>query len=188
MDTTSIVILAFALSMDALAVSICNGLLVEKLRFWYALRIALFFGLFQALMPVLGWAVGCTISDFIRAFDHWIAFGLLAFIGIKMIVESRSKQKDHQSKNCRHFPTLLLLAVATSIDALAAGIGFACLRMSIIGPVAVIGVITFLVCLAGVYFGNRSSRFLGDKFELAGGVILIGIGIKIVAEHLIKGI
>ena len=180
--------MAFALSMDALAVSITNGLIIKKLQFRHALRIAVFFGLFQAIMPVLGWAAGYTFREMICAFDHWIALGLLSFIGIKMIVESRRLGKDEETKDCQHLPTLLIMAVATSIDALAVGISFAFLEVSIIGPIVIIGAITFAVCLAGVYVGNRSGHFFEGKFELAGGVILIGIGIKIAVEHIVKNI
>ncbi len=188
MDTLSIIITAFALSMDALAVSICNGLMIKKLLFRSALRIAVFFGAFQAIMPVLGWAAGYTFREMICAFDHWIAFGLLSFIGIKMIAESRCEKSKKKPKDCRHLPTLLVMSVATSIDALAVGISLAFLKVSIIRPVVIIGLVTFAVCLGGVYLGNRSGRFFGDKFELAGGIILIGIGIKIAVEHIVRQI
>lgn len=188
MDTLSIVAMAFALSMDALAVSVSNGLIIKKLHFRHALRIAVFFGFFQAIMPVLGWAAGYTFREMIRAFDHWIALGLLCFIGTKMILESRRIGNDVESKNCQHLPTLLLMALATSVDALAVGISFAFLELNIIRPVLIIGLITFAVCLAGVYLGNRSGHFFEGRFELAGGVLLIGIGIKIAVEHIIRHI
>lgn len=188
MDNVSIVITAFALSMDALAVSVCNGLVIEKLQFRYALRMAVLFGFFQAIMPIVGWAAGYSFREMMCAFDHWIALGLLSFIGIKMIIESRRTVAGNEKKDCRHLPTLLIMAFATSVDALAVGISFACLKVSIIRPALIIGAITFAVCLAGVYAGNRSGRFLGDKLELAGGIILIGIGIKIAVEHVVLNI
>lgn len=188
MDTLTIVATALALSMDALAVSITNGLIIKKLHFGHALRIAVAFGLFQAVMPVIGWAAGYTFRDMIQAYDHWIALGLLAFIGIKMIVESRRMDEKDESKNCQHLPTLFLMALATSIDALAVGISFAFLEINIMVPVIVIGGITFAVCLAGVYLGNRSGHFFEGKLELIGGIILIGIGIKIAVEHIVRHI
>lgn len=187
-DTLSIVAMACALSMDALAVSICNGLNINRLQFRHALRIAVFFGLFQAIMPIIGWAAGYTFREMICAFDHWIAFGLLSFIGIKMIIESRRLGAEGEPKDCQHLPTLLLMSLATSIDALAVGISFAFLKLSIVLPVVIIGAVTFAVCLAGVYVGDRFGRFFEGKFELAGGVILIGIGIKIAVEHIVKDI
>ena len=121
--------------MDALAVSISNGLITKELQFRKALRIAICFGLFQAIMPVLGWAAGYTFREMICAFDHWIALGLLSFIGIKTIVEYRCLGKDEETEDCQYLPTLLLMALATRIDALAVGISFAFLQVSIIGPV-----------------------------------------------------
>jgi putative Mn2+ efflux pump MntP len=188
MDILSIIAMALALSMDAMAVSISNGLMIKQLQFGHALRIAVFFGFFQAIMPILGWAAGYTFRELIRAFDHWIALGLLSVIGIKMIVESRRLGEEEEQKDCQHLPTLFLMAIATSIDALAVGISFAFLKVSIIGPVLIIGLVTFAVCLAGVYVGNRSGHFFEGKFELIGGLILIGIGIKIAIEHIVKNI
>ncbi len=188
MDILSIVATAVGLSMDAFAVSITNGLIIKALDFKNAARIALFFGLFQAIMPVIGWAAGYTFRDMIKAYDHWIALGLLAFIGVKMIVESRSLDRKKESKDCRHLPTLLLLSVATSIDALAVGFSFAFLEMNIIVPVLIIGGITFSLCLAGVYIGNRFGHFFEGKLELIGGIILVGIGVRIAIEHCIRRI
>jgi manganese efflux pump family protein len=188
MDTLSIIVTALALSMDALAISITNGLVIKRLHFGHALRIAVAFGLFQAIMPVLGWAAGYTFRDMIQAFDHWIALGLLGIIGAKMIVESRCMDADEKPKDCQHFPTLLIMAIATSIDALAVGISFAFLEINIIVPAAIIGGITFAVCLAGVYVGNRSGHFFEGKLELIGGIILVGIGIKMAVEHVVKQI
>ena len=181
--------IALGLSMDALAVSVTNGCIVTDLKFRYALRIAFFFGLFQALMPVLGWIAGSSFRAYIQDFDHWVAFGLLLLVGGKMIREALSSTDAEDSKiNCLHFPTLLLLSVATSIDALAVGISFAMLDMVILVPVSIIGVITFVNCLIGTQIGSRAGRFLEGKLEFVGGCILILIGIKIVIEHSVKNI
>lgn len=170
--------------MDALSVSVTNGCIIKELKPRHAFRIAFFFGFFQAMMPVIGWAMGSLFYSYIRSFDHWIAFGLLFFIGIKMIYESFKKDEEKKQKDCRHYPTLLILSLATSIDALAVGVSFALLDVQIIFPAAVIGIITFIVCLAGVFVGNRIGQFFENRLELAGGIILIGIGVKILVEHL----
>ncbi|TFG65001.1 MAG: manganese efflux pump [Spirochaetales bacterium] len=189
MNLLSIIGVALGLSMDAFAVSVANGFMIKELKFRHVLTIALSFGLFQAIMPVLGWAAGSLFSSFIMQVDHWVAFGLLAFVGGKMIYESQKKEEpgcEEGKKDCTHFPTLLLLSLATSIDALAVGLTFAFLDILIILPVVIIGGITFVVCLAGVYIGEKTGHLFENKFELIGGVIIIGIGIKIVIEHLLK--
>ncbi|KPJ86344.1 MAG: hypothetical protein AMS17_12795 [Spirochaetes bacterium DG_61] len=188
MDLLLIVSIALGLSLDAFAVSVANGILIHQLKFSHAFRISLFFGAFQAVMPLIGWAAGSYFSPYIMQFDHWIAFGLLAFIGGKMIVESRSLDRDCSGVDCSHFPTLLLLSVTTSIDALAVGLSFAILDVHILLPVAVIGIVTFVVCITGVYAGNRIGHLFENRFELAGGIILIGIGLKILIEHLVQHI
>lgn len=179
---------AIALSMDALSVSVINGFTIKKLHFQHAFRIAFSFGLFQALMPLIGWAAGRTFSVYIEKYDHWVAFLLLLFIGSKMIFESFSMDEECDSKSCLHLPTLLLLSIATSIDALAVGLSFAFLRISIIQPVLIIGLVTFVICLCGVYIGNKIGHFFEKKLELAGGIILILIGLKILIEHLFFGV
>lgn len=191
MDILSIFGMAVGLAMDAFAVSVANGLLIRQLYFGSAFRIAFSFGLFQALMPVIGWAVGHSFRTLIQAYDHWVAFGLLAIIGVKMIIESRcldDRDEEREKKDCRDLPTLLLLSVATSIDALAVGLSFAFLNVSIAVPAVIIGAITFALCLAGVYIGNRSGHFFEGKFELIGGIILVGIGVKIAVQHIAQQI
>ena len=188
LDLVTILGIAIAVSMDALVVSITNGFMMREFKVQHALRIAFFFGLFQALMPLIGWLAGISLASYIRTFDHWIAFGLLLVIGIKMLWECRKMDSDSSSRDCLHFPTLLLLSVATSIDALAVGISFALLDTAIFYPIAVIGAITFIICFIGVAVGSRITGFHGGKLEAAGGIILIIIGIKILLEHLIKGI
>ena len=188
MDILVIIGTAIGLSMDALAVSVTNGFIIKQLQFKHAIRVALSFGAFQAIMPVIGWAAGFTFREVIQAYDHWIAFGLLGFIGVKMIIESRQLDRKKETKNCQHLPTLLVLSVATSIDALAVGISFAFLQINIVGPAVIIGCITFSFCLAGIYIGNRSGHFFESKLELIGGIILLAIGTKIALEHIIKHI
>ena len=173
--------------MDALAVSVANGCIIRDLKMRHAFLIAGFFGLFQAIMPLAGWAVGLSFSSFICRYDHWIAFGLLGFIGGKMIWESVKMGRQCEERNALHFPTLLLLSLATSIDALAVGLSFAMLDISIIGPVLIIGGVTFILCFAGIFVGNRMGHFFENRLELAGGVILIGIWVKILLEHLLNG-
>lgn len=191
METPHLNLLAVAgigvgLSMDALAVSVTTGSLVETLRLRDAFRMAFCFGLFQAIMPIIGWTAGLSFRSYIQDFDHWVAFGLLSAIGFKMIWESRPDSEALEpNDNCLHFPTLLLLSLATSIDALAVGISFALLETSIAVPVAIIGGLTFVLCLIGTQVGNKVSHLFEHRLELIGGVILIAIGIEIVAEHLI---
>ncbi len=189
MDLINIIAIAVALSMDALAVSVVNGFIIKNLRYTHALRIAFFFGLFQAVMPLLGWAAGFCFRGYIESFDHWIAFSLLAFIGGKMIYESTIVKKDvcetgENRKSCLDFTTLIMLSVATSIDALAVGISFSVLHINIIQPVIIIGAVTFVICLAGVYIGDRVGHFFEDKLEIAGGVILIIMGLRILFTHM----
>lgn len=179
-----------SLAMDAFAVSICKGLTMKKVNWTHALIIALFFGGFQALMPLIGWTLGTQLSVYITPVDHWIAFALLAFIGGKMLWDAlHEDDKEKQGIEKKDNPTLdmkelVLLAIATSIDALAVGITFAFLGVDIWIAVASIGIVTFAFSFAGVAIGNH----FGSKFEkpatIVGGVVLILIGIKILIEHL----
>jgi putative Mn2+ efflux pump MntP len=179
-----IALIGLGLAMDAFAVSVSSGIAIKCLKFRHALRIAFLFGLFQALMPVIGWLAGTSLKVYVESFDHWIAFGLLAFVGAKMIYEA--VWLDEAEKKCDplNMAVLLGLAVATSIDALAVGISFAFLNIGIASPALVIGGITFLVCLGGVYLGHRIGDRMGSKMEVIGGSILILMGIKILLEHL----
>ncbi|MBW1854764.1 MAG: manganese efflux pump MntP family protein [Thermodesulfobacteriota bacterium] len=185
MDIVSIVIIAVGLAMDAFAVSITSGITIKRLHINHALKIALFFGLFQAFMPIIGWLAGLSLRDYISAIDHWIAFGLLSFIGCKMIYESITVQSNKKEINPLNVYVLLVLSVATSIDALAVGISFAFLKVSIVTPVIIIGTVTFLLSYLGVYIGDRIGHFFENKIEIAGGILLIGIGIKILVEGLV---
>lgn len=169
--------------MDALAVSITSGITIKDLRTSNALTIALFFGSFQAFMPVMGWLAGLGAREFITGIDHWIAFGLLSLIGGKMIFESTrigSKEKEIDPLNIY---VLLILAIATSIDALAVGLSLSFLKMAIVIPAIIIGTVTFSLSFIGVFVGNISGHFFENNIEIIGGLILIGIGIKILIEH-----
>lgn len=184
MDMLNILFIAFGLAMDAFAVSITSGLTIKNLKIKHAFRIALFFGLFQAIMPLIGWLSGLTIKDFVMSIDHWIAFILLSFIGCKMIYESTKIESEKIKTNPLNMYTLLILSIATSIDALAVGISFAFLLVSIITPILIIGVVTFILSFIGVFIGNLKGHLFEGKIEIFGGVILIGIGLKILIEHL----
>ena len=179
-----LMVIAIGLSMDAFAVSMCKGLSMRRLNYVHAVIIALFFGAFQALMPLTGWALGIQFSSYIESFDHWVAFVLLVFIGIKMIKEAFSRDEEEKHCSSLDIKELIILSVATSIDALAAGISFACLSVSILPSCATIGLTTFVICTAGVLLGNRFGAKYKDKAEFFGGVILVAIGIKILLEHL----
>jgi len=183
MDITSIVLIAFGLAMDAFAVSITSGITIKQLKINSVMKIALFFGFFQAIMPIVGWLAGLSLRNFISEIDHWIAFGLLSFIGCKMIYESITIQSSEKEINPLNVYVLLVLSVATSIDALAVGLSFAILKISIVTPVVIIGTITFALSFLGVFIGNRIGHFFENKIEIAGGLLLIGIGIKILVEH-----
>ncbi|MDO9542414.1 MAG: manganese efflux pump MntP family protein [Kiritimatiellia bacterium] len=184
MTLISIFFIAVGLALDAFAVSVACGLAVKPLRLSYAFRIAFFFGVFQAFMPVVGWAAGVSLRLIIASFDHWIAFILLFAIGCKMIYESFGNEKKNFRGNAVSLGGLLVLSLATSIDAFAVGISFAFLKEMIFLPASIIGVVTFALCLAGVWLGNRFGHIFENKFEIAGGLILIGIAIKILVSHL----
>ena len=170
--------------MDAFAVAVACGLAVKPFRPIYAFRIAFSFGAFQTFMPVIGWAAGVSLRMIIASFDHWIAFILLFAIGCKMIYESFRKEKKSLRGDALSLEGLLVLSLATSIDALAVGISFAFLKETIILPSIIIGSVTFALCFAGVWLGNRFGHIFENKLEMAGGLILIGIALKIVISHL----
>jgi len=184
MDLISILLIAVALAMDAFAVSITGGVCSLKMKVGEALKFGLYFGTFQFFMPVAGWALSLGFREFIEGYDHWVAFGLLCIIGIRMIVASFRKGEE-KTFNMTSFKNMLMLAVATSIDALAVGVSFAFLRIFVVFPAAIIGVVAFLFSFIGYYIGCRTGKLFGNRIELAGGIILIGIGVKILAEHVI---
>jgi len=184
MDLIIILFIAIGLAMDAFAVSITSGIRIRNLRIKHAFKIAIFFGSFQAFMPVIGWLAGLSLRDFISEIDHWIAFGLLSLIGCKMIYESITIDPSEKKLDPLNVYVLLILAIATSIDALAVGVSFAFLKVLIATPIIVIGIVTFLLSFIGVFIGNKLGHFFEKKIEIIGGLILIGIGVKILVEHL----
>jgi putative Mn2+ efflux pump MntP len=183
-DLATVLLIAVSLAMDSFAVSIAHGMTIKSRRVATGLAMGFSFGFFQAFMPVLGWLAGLTFIELIASFDHWIAFGLLAFIGGKMIYEARNEpEPDKEAKLT--FPVVLLLSVATSIDALAVGLSFSLLQVSITAPVIAIGVVAFLLSFAGFNFGNKLGKFFERKVQVIGGIVLIAIGVKILLEHLL---
>ena len=184
----TLLLMGAGLSMDAFAVSICKGLSMRKVNKKQSLVIGLFFGGFQALMPFIGWLLGSRFEQYITSIDHWIAFILLGFIGGKMVVEA-IREKDEAVEVRKMDPPLdlkemFILAIATSIDALAVGITFAFLQVPIVEAISIIGITTFVISVIGVYVGNFFGNRYKKKAELAGGIILILIGLKILLEHL----
>ncbi len=181
-------LLGVGLAMDAFAVSICKGLAMRKVNKKQAVIIALFFGGFQAIMPVIGWLLCKGFQTYIEAFDHWIAFALLAFIGVKMIIETlREKEDDvviEEMDPPLDMKEMLMLAIATSIDALAVGISLAALDRPIVESSTIIGVVTFVISIIGVYIGNFFGNRYKKRAELVGGIILVLIGVKILCEHM----
>ena len=181
-------LLGVGLAMDAFAVSICKGLAMRKVNKKQAVIIALFFGGFQAIMPVIGWLLCKGFQTYIEAFDHWIAFALLAFIGVKMIIETLWEKEDdvviEEMDPPLDMKEMLMLAIATSIDALAVGISLAALDRPIVESAAIIGVVTFVISIIGVYIGNFFGNRYKKRAELTGGIILVLIGVKILCEHM----
>ena len=178
------ILLAFALSLDAFAVSVTSGVTIKNLKIRNAFKIAAFFGGFQALMPVVGYLAGKSVNEYIKDYDHWIAFGLLVFIGGKMIWEAFKIEECELDKDCLNSVTLLLLAIATSIDALAVGVALAFMKVSIVEAAAVIGIVTFIISLIGVILGHVFGSKTGVLATFAGGIILIALGIKILLSDL----
>lgn len=178
------VLLALGLAADAFAVSISSGLKIKHIKINKALKIALFFSVFQAFMPLIGWMAGLSLRYVMAAIDHWVIFGILSLLGGKMIYESIQDESSAQKINPLDTYTLLTLSVATSLDALAVGMGLALLKTSIATVVATIGFITFFLSFIGVFIGHNFGNFFQNKIEMIGGSILIIIGIKILTEHL----
>ncbi|MCD8031442.1 MAG: manganese efflux pump MntP family protein [Bacteroides sp.] len=191
MTKLDILLVAIGLAMDCLAVSVASGIVLKKIQWRPILVMAFFFGFFQALMPFLGWGCASRFSHLIESFDHWIAFSILLFLGGRMILESFKEEDCKKEFNPASLKVVLTLAIATSIDALAVGISFACLDMTeirqVLPPITAIGMVSFLMSvtglLFGITFGCKYARRL--RAELWGGVILILIGSKILAEHLL---
>lgn len=183
MTLFNLFLIAMGLSMDAFAVSVCKGLAMKKATLPKAVAIGIWFGGFQALMPLIGYLLGSRYEKYITPIDHWIAFLLLSLIGGDMIKESFSRTEEVTSGTL-HFKEMLLLSVATSIDALAAGITFAFLRVEILPAVEFIGITTLVLSVSGTKVGNLFGRRFKSPAELAGGILLILLGCKILLEHL----
>lgn len=183
MGIIEIILVSISLAMDAFAVSICKGLSMKKMNWKKALIIGGYFGIFQAIMPVIGYLLGSGFNALITNIDHWIVFILLVFIGGNMIKESFCKEEGDGNDSV-DFKTMIILALATSIDALAVGITFAFLKVNVFIAFSLIGIITFMLCVLGVKVGNRFGDKYENKAEFAGGLILILIGLKILLEHI----
>ncbi len=197
MDIVSVLFIAAALAMDAFSVSITSGMVLKKVKMSASSKIGLFFGVFQFVMPCIGYFLGSAFASLITSFDHWIAFILLGFIGGKMLYEAiKDDEKEEENiKNPLDNKLLTMLAIATSIDALAVGVTFATMGMQVVSPctfsqlallqsAGIIGVVAFLISVIGVHIGGKCGNLFGNKAEILGGIVLIGIGVKILIEHL----
>lgn len=182
MGVVELFIIAVGLSMDAFAVSVGKGLSLRKIKFSHAMSVGLWFGGFQALMPLIGYFMGTAFSSYVSDFDHWVAFFLLGIIGFNMIRDSFEKDDDKHDDNFS-FRVMLMLAVATSIDALAVGVSFAFLCIDLWLAVAIIGITTFVFSVAGLKIGNVFGNRYKSKAEFTGGVVLVLMGVKILVEH-----
>jgi putative Mn2+ efflux pump MntP len=183
MGLGSLLLLAVGLSMDAMAVAAARGLATPHLRPRHALLVAVYFGGFQALMPLVGWLVGRQVGPWLEAWDHWIAFGLLALLGVKMLWEARHQEAPGPG-DLYGTRVMLALAVATSIDALAVGVTLPMLGAPLVLSLVTIGATTALLSALGLYAGRRFGAMLGARLDVAGGLVLIGMGVKILVEHL----
>ncbi|MBN2164774.1 MAG: manganese efflux pump [Marinilabiliaceae bacterium] len=183
MDFLSLFVVSSSLTFDTLAVSILTGLVISNIRFWQATKLAVVMAFFQGLMPFIGWFIGNSIKYYIVDFDHWIAFILLSILGIKIIIDAQ--KKDENKKDFNPFKTAVLIgiSIATSIDALIVGVSFGLIKVNITLAVLLIGSLTYIVAMLGMLFGKKASFHLGNRMEILGGIILIGLGIKILLEH-----
>jgi len=179
-----IILISVGLAMDCFAVSIAGGATAVKIKVIDALKVGFFFGMFQVIMPLIGWYIGFGFKNLVEKVDHWVAFGLLCAIGIKMIYEAIRSRGEKRKINLTGLPTLIILSVATSIDALVVGISFSLLDVSLYLSIVVIGLFAFIFSACGYFIGNKVGQFLKNNVEIAGGIILIGIGTKILIEHL----
>ncbi len=185
MQFLTIIVIAVALAMDTFAVSIVSGSAYRQLKIRHSLRMALSFGLFQAVMPFLGAMAGLKIKNYIEHYDHWIAFALLVAVGCKMIYESFEIKSAKGSFDPSNIYVLLILSVATSIDAFAVGITLSFLAISLAFAVSIIGIVTFLLSCLGIFIGKKFGHFFESKIEAFGGLILIALGFKILLQHLL---
>jgi manganese efflux pump family protein len=183
MSLVTIYFLAVGLGVDAFSVAIGIGAANDKKSWVPVLRLAAAFGLFQFVMPIIGWLAGLTVVEIIASFDHWIAFALLALVGGKMIWEGFGKESDEKKADQTRGWPLLLLSIATSIDALAVGFSFSVLKNPILFPAVIIGIVCFVMTTVGVIFGKVLAKIFGKKVEIFGGIVLIAIGVKILIDH-----
>jgi putative Mn2+ efflux pump MntP len=181
----TIIVIAVGLAMDAFAVSIVSGSVYRQLRVKHAVRMAVFFGGFQAFMPLIGSLAGLSAKEYIADYDHWVAFGILAAVGGKMIYESFKIKSVEENRDPSNLIFLLILSIATSIDALAVGLSLSLIVDSIITAVIIIGLIAFVLSYLGVWIGKKFGHFFENKIEILGGLILIGLGVKILIEHIL---
>jgi putative Mn2+ efflux pump MntP len=182
----SVLIIALGLSADCFAVALSSSISRRALSVWQGLRVSLFFGIFQAIMILLGWWVGSRIIEFISSYDHWLAFALLAIVGGRMIWESlHEKESGHKIIDITRWWLLFVLSIATSIDSLAVGLSFGFLHVNIAAASVTIGITAFIITLAGFLAGKKLGEIVGERAEIVGGIILIAIGIRILLEHLL---
>lgn len=184
MDIITLLLIALGLAMDAFAVSISTGIILKKISFRQFFRLSFHFGLFQAFMPIIGWLAGLTVEKHIKTYDHWIAFILLAFIGGKMIYEAFREEEEEIKNDPTRGMSLVILSIATSIDAMAVGFSLAVLKVSIWLPSIIIGIITLCMSVLGMNIGKFVGVLFGKRVSIAGGIILLIIGIKILIGHL----
>ena len=185
MNNIELILLSVGLAMDAFSASVCEGIRMKKINYTGAFFTALFFGMFQAVMPLLGYFLGSRFSEITSTYDHWIAFILLGIIGGKMIFECFHPEENNKNTYCFNLKDIIILSIATSIDALAVGIVFSAQKTNIIFSVSVIGIITFLLSFSGVILGNRFSKKYGNKAEIIGGIVLIFIGVKLLLQDIL---
>lgn len=184
MSFISIFLMSFALAMDAFAVSVTKGMTLRKINFSAASKIALFFGIFQGIMPLIGWFIGIRFESYIKTVDHWIALLLLGFIGIKMILEAKNDDSlDNISPDKLEIKELIVLSIATSIDALAVGVSFVFLNEPIFSIISTIAIVTFILCFLGVLLGKSIGSLFKNYAQIIGGIILILMGFNILNSH-----
>ncbi len=184
MDILSVIVIAIALAMDAFSVSISAGMAIGRPTFRHYFRLSFHFGLFQFMMPVIGYFAGMHVEKYIEHYDHWVAFGLLVFIGVRMIAGAFSGEEEIGDRDPSKGMSLVVLSVATSIDALAVGLSIGVLNRPILMPSVIIGVVCALFSAAGVFIGKKAKSIAGRRAEAVGGIMLVLIGLKILVEHL----
>jgi manganese efflux pump family protein len=184
MGIITILLIAFGLSFDTFAVSVSSGLILRRINFLNAMKLAFILAVFQGLMPLLGWLIGSGVKKYMMSYDHWIAFILLTVLGAKMIFESFRGETDKKPINPMRFTVMISMAIATSIDALIVGLSFAFFELNIFLTVFIIGSVTFIVSMLGILFGKKAGAHLGQRMEIIGGLILFAIGLKILIGHL----